>query len=178
MGHVVKAKERAEVKRYGGRLHLSIALSHSGDSHPTSLIYVHHFLFVLPWCSRLALLYQIFFSLEVWRRPPPAATEDNYTNTDKSASNSYTLKSWGFCRMQLATISNACAKQKNWYVRSRTKKGVNGVPRAGETRDDEKRKEDRITSPTEPLTSTHWGQKNHTCCLKFKSQYFFFFFLS
>lgn len=56
----------------------------------------------------------LFFFFEVWRRPPPAATEDNYTNTDKSASNSYTLRSWGFCRMQLATISNACAKQKNW----------------------------------------------------------------
>lgn len=38
--------------------------------------------------SLLALRYQIFFSFffEAWRRPPPAATEDNYTNTDKSAS--------------------------------------------------------------------------------------------
>lgn len=79
----------------------------------------------------------------------------------------------GFCRMQLATISNACAKQKRKLVSQEPDTRVNGVPRAGETRDDGKRKEDRITSPTEPLTSTHWGQKNHTGFLKFQSQYFF-----
>ncbi|KAL7370635.1 hypothetical protein ABVT39_006410 [Epinephelus coioides] len=61
----------------------------------------------------------------------------------------------GFCRMQLATVSNACAKQKRKLASQEPDTRVNGVPRAGETRDDGKRKEDRITSPTEPLTSTH-----------------------
>lgn len=75
--------------------------------------------------------------------------------------------------MQLATVSNACAKQKRKLVGQEPDTRANGVPRAGETRDDGKRKEDQITSPTEPLTPTHWGQKNHTGFLKFQSQYFF-----
>lgn len=81
------------------------------DAH-VLLCFIRSFFFFFLISFFLFFLSLFFF--EVWRRPPPAATEDNYTNTDKSASNSYTLKSWGFCRMQLATISNACAKQKNW----------------------------------------------------------------
>lgn len=61
--------------------------------------------------------------------------------------------------------------KENWLSQEPDTR-VKDVPRAGETRDDGKRKEDQITSPTEPLTPTHWGQKNHTGFIKFQSQYF------
>lgn len=91
MGHVVKAKERAEVKRYGGRLH-HLSFNRSLQQ-VLSTVNVYHFLLILPWCSLLVLFllcfirfFLLFSFFEAWRRPPPAATEDNYTNTDKSAS--------------------------------------------------------------------------------------------
>lgn len=56
------------------------------------------------------LLLSFLFFFEAWRRTPPTATEDNYTNTDKSASQLQTQE-LGFCSLQLATISNTCAKQ-------------------------------------------------------------------
>lgn len=86
-----KKGQRSKGTEGASIISLSIALSNKSYL----LFKVYRFLFILPWCSRLvsvpALLYQIFFffflfSFEAWRRPPPAATEDNYTNTDKSAS--------------------------------------------------------------------------------------------
>lgn len=42
---------------------------------------------MLASCSALSDFFSFFFLfLRLWRRLPPAATEDNYTNTDKSAS--------------------------------------------------------------------------------------------
>lgn len=182
MGHVVKAKERAEVKRYGGRLHhLSFNRSPAVGVHiqqVLSTLNVYHFLLILPWCSLLLqfllCLNRFFLSLahffEDWRRSPPAATEDNYTNTDKSAS-TVTHSRVGF--LPYATsyrLQRLCKTEKKTGKSGAGHK--NGVPKTGETRDDGKRKEDQITSPTKPLTSTHWGQKNHTGFLKFQLQYF------
>lgn len=65
------------------------------------------------------------FFLEGWRGPPPAATEDNYTNEDKSASTVTHSRVGVFCRMQLAFLSNACAKTE-------TKTGESGAGHTGE----------------------------------------------
>lgn len=102
MGHVVKAKERAEVKRYGGRLHhlsFNRSLPQWGFTSNKSYLLLMSIIFCLSCCDAHFLscscsalsdfFIRLFFSFsffEAWRRPPPAATEDNYTNTDKSAS--------------------------------------------------------------------------------------------
>lgn len=121
-------------------------------------VYSH---FLLCSCSTLSdflsffFLFLFFFSLEAWRRSPPAATEDNYTNTDKSAS---TVTHSRVGVLPYATsyhLQRLCKKGKGKLVSQELDTRVNGVPRAGETRDDGKRKEDQITSPTEPPTSTH-----------------------
>lgn len=89
-----KKGQRSKGTEGASIISLSIALSNK----LYLLFNVYHFLFypavMLASSSSSyapALLYQIFFcflffSFEAWRRPPPAATEDNYTNTDKSAS--------------------------------------------------------------------------------------------
>lgn len=118
-----------------------------------------------------SIFFSFFLRLGEGRPLPPLRTT---TLIQTRASQQLHAQELGFCHMQLATISNACAKQKGKLLSQEPDTRVNGVPRAGETRDDGKRKEDQITSPTEPLTSTHWGQKNHTGFLKFQSQYFFF----
>lgn len=126
---------------------------------------------MLASCSALSHFFFIFFwgFGEGCPLPPLRTT----TLIQTRAPQQLHTQELGFCRMQLATISNACAKQKRNWLSQEPDKRANGVPRAGETRDDGKRKEDQITSPTEPLFSTHWGQKNHTGFLKFQSQYFF-----
>lgn len=128
------------------------------------------------FCSCSALSAAFFFFSSFLRlgegRPlPPLRTT---TLIQTRAPQQLHTQELGFCSMQLATISNPCAKQKGKVVSQELDTRVNGVPRAGETRDDGKRKEDQITSPTEPLTPTHWGQKNHTGFLKFQSHHFFF----
>lgn len=139
---------------------------------------VYNFLFILPWCSVLVLFllcfvrfsFNVFFFSSFLRLGkgcplPPLRTT---TLIQTRAPQQLHTQELGFCRMQLATISNTCAKQKRKLLSQEPDTGVNGVPRAGEIQDDGKRKEDQITSPTEPLTSTHWGQKNHTGFLKFQ----------
>jgi len=121
-----------------------------------------HFLFCFLLYPIFFLLF--FFFLRLGEGPPPPPLRTTTLIQTRAP------QQLGFCCMQLATISNACAKQKIKLVSREPDTRANGVPRPGETRDDGKRKEDRITSPTEPLTSTHWGQKNH---VKFQSQYFF-----
>lgn len=185
MGHVVKAKERAEVKRYGGRLHhlfQSLSLPQWGFTSNKSYLLLMSIIFYLSCrdahflfcsCSALSDFFFLFFSLRLGEGCPlpPLRTT---TLIQTRAPQQLHTQELGFCRMQLATISNACAKQIRKLVSQEPDTRVNGVPRAGETRDDGKRKEDQITSPTEPLTSTHWGQKNHTGFFKFQSQYIFF----
>lgn len=130
MGHVVKAKERAEVKRYGGRLHhlfQSLSLPqwgvHIQQVLPTFNVY--HFLLILPWCSLLVLFllcfiwffFFFFFFLRLGEGCPlpPLRTT---TLIQTRAPQQLHTQELGFCRMQLATISNACAKQIRKLVKS------------------------------------------------------------
>lgn len=156
-----KKGQRSKGKEGASVISLSIALSHSGGSHPTSLtnFNVYHFLFILPRCSLFVLFllcfirfFFLFLRLGEGRPLPPLRTT---TLIQTRAPHQLHTEELGFCRMQLATISNACAKQKRELLSREPDTKVSGVPRAGETRDDGKRKEDQITSPTEPLTSTH-----------------------
>lgn len=171
MGHVVKAKERAEVKRYGGRLHhlsFNRSLPQWGFTSNKSYLLLMSIIFCLSCCDahflscscsalsdffiRLFFFLFLFLRLGEGRPLPPLRTT---TLIQTRAPQQLHTQELGFCRMQLATISNACAKQKRKLLSQEPDTRVNGVPRAGETRDDGKRKEDQITSPTEPLTSTH-----------------------
>lgn len=157
MGHVVKAKERAEVKRCGGCLHhrfQSLSHSHVGGLNPTSCNYSS-----CLWCLNRIL----FLSFEAWRRPPPATTEDNYTKTERVPQDIGVLPYAASYHLQ------CLCKTDKLLIEEPDKKGS----WCAESRRD---REDRITSPSEPLTSTHWGQKNHTGFLKFQSQWFLFFF--
>lgn len=123
MGHVVKAKERAEVKRYGGRLHhFSFNRSPTVQVHIQQVLptfNVYHFLFILLWCSLLILFllclirFFLFLRLGEGRPLPPLRTT---TLIQTRAPQQLHTQELGFCRMQLATISNACAKQKRKLV--------------------------------------------------------------
>lgn len=105
-GTLSRQKKGQRSKRYGGRLH-HLCQSLSPIQQVSTAVSVHD--------AHLSLCFIMFFSLfsfEAWRRLPTAATEDTYTNTD--------TQELGFCRMQLATISNACAKQmRKWYSGAR-----------------------------------------------------------
>ncbi|CAJ1054858.1 hypothetical protein NQZ68_021152 [Xyrichtys novacula] len=74
-----------------------------------------------------------------WRRPPPAATEDNYTNTDKSAS-TVTHSRVGVLPYATSYHLQRLCKTERKLASQEPDTKVNGVPRAGETRDDGKRK--------------------------------------
>lgn len=118
MGHVVKAKERAEVKRYGGRLH---HLSFNRSFYIESLSFSVYPAVMLTSCPALKFSFfsSFFWGLEKGRPLPPLRTT---TLIQTRAPQQLHTQELGFCRMQLATISNACAKQKeNWQVRSRTR---------------------------------------------------------
>ncbi|KAG7473027.1 hypothetical protein JOB18_044730 [Solea senegalensis] len=86
-------------------------------------------------CSALSdfsFLFFFFFSflrLGEGRPLPPLRTT---TLIQTRAPRQLHTEELGFCCMQLATISNGCAKQKETGQEPDTK--VNGVPRAGETR--------------------------------------------
>lgn len=92
-------------------------------------------------CSVPALLCQIFFFnffflffFEAWRRLPPATTEDNYTNTDKSASTvthsnvgvlpyatSYNLQR--LCKTEKKTAKSGARHKGEWCAESRRDPG-------------------------------------------------------
>lgn len=126
----------------GASISLSIALSNSGDSHPTSLNYFMSISFCdsccdaqLLFCSCSALSDFLFFPFfEAWRRLPPAATEDNYTNTDKSASTvthsrigvlpyatSYNLQR--LCKTEKKTARSGARHKGEWCAESRRDSG-------------------------------------------------------
>ena len=130
-----------------------------------------HVLFLLCF---IRFFFFFFFLFPGSEKAAPAATEDNYTNTDKSAS---TVTHWRVGVLLYATsyhLQRLCKTEKGTGNSGAGHRGE----RCAESRSDPGRwreeEEDRITSPTEPLTSTHWGQKNHTGFFKFQSQYFFF----
>lgn len=95
---------------------------------------------ILSSCSVPALLCQIFFTFfsfsffEAWRRLPPATTEDNYTNTDKSASTvthssvgvlpyatSYNLQR--LCKTEKKTAKSGARHKGEWCAESRRDPG-------------------------------------------------------
>lgn len=126
-------------------------------------------------CSDFHIFSSVYFFFEAWRRPPLAADADNYTNTDKSASTvTHSEELGGFCRTQLATVSNACAKQK-------TRKLVSQEPTRGRTvcREPERpgtmEREKRIRPPRpRSLSPRHTEvRKNHTGLLKSQSGFVF-----
>lgn len=150
-----KKGQRSKGTEGASIISLSIALSNKSYLLLMSIMFClscpdAHFLF----CSCLSdfffnFFFFLFLRLGEGRPLPPLRTT---TLIQTRAPRQLHTQELVFCRMQLATVSNACAKQKRSQEPDTR---VNGVPRAGETRDDGKEEEDRITSPTEPPTSTH-----------------------
>lgn len=102
--------------------------------------YVRQVVITLHVCDPDRILFLFF---EAWRRPPPATTEDNYTNTERVPQEIGVLPYAASYHLQ------CLCKTDKLLIEEPDKKRAAGVPRAGEAG------EDRITSPTEPLTSTH-----------------------
>lgn len=142
------------------------------------------FCFILPWCSLLLLLmfllcftrffFFFFFLLRLGEGRPPAATEDNYTNTDKSASTvthsrvgvlpyatSYHLQR--LCK----TEKKSGAGHEGWTVCREPERP--GTMERGR----------RIGSPRPQSLPrpTHWGQKKSHRFLKVPVTIIFFFFV-
>lgn len=140
MGHVVKAKERAEVKRSGG----------VGGLHSLSRLLERLWLVLPRWFPSHRCLLLLVFSFEARRRLPPAATEDNYTiqtraphRVTHSSARRVWVKGGGMeeegggdqgegrgcclCHTQLATVTPAdvCAKEE------KKSGGVEGAAREG-----------------------------------------------
>lgn len=154
-----KKGQRSKGTEGASIISLSIALSNKSYLLSMSIIFwlscrdAHFLLFLL--CFIRFFLFFFFFPFLRFGEGRPLPPLRTTTLIQTRAPQQLHTQELGFCRMQLATISNACAKQKRKLVSQEPDTRVNGVPRAGETRDDGKRREDQITLPTEPLTSTH-----------------------
>lgn len=114
-------------------------------------------------CSAFSFIsfFVVFFKgLEKAAPTPPLRTT---TLIQTRAPQQLHTQELGFCRMQLATISNTCAKQKgNWWVRSRTKR----VKRCAESRRDpgrwkEKGGSDHLAHRASHLDTLR-SEKSHT----------------